>query len=166
MEVRMISENELNQFAKDFLREHFQITNVIPIKRNNRLRSTLGRYVYSKNGKPLRIELAGNLLIYGTKETIYGVLKHECIHYAFHLQGKNMRDGDALFEHTLQQFNAPSTNTLKVGKYFQFTCKKCQKHGESNIKKIKRTPENYRSSCCRAPIVVEGYKIYNGIHNM
>src|SRR5690625_3848658 len=103
----MIDLNELSTYAKHFLHTNFQINDMIPIKRNNRLRTSLGRYVFSTSGEPLRIELSGNLLKYGSKDTIYGVLRHECIHYAFHLKGKNMHDGNEEFERALRQLHAP-----------------------------------------------------------
>lgn len=159
----MFDEQALNDYAKTFLQKHFQITKQIPVVRNNRLRTTLGRYVYARSGKPLRIELSGNLLTFGTEEIIYSVLRHECIHYAFHLQGKKMHDGDPLFEQTLRQFDAPSTRTVKVGKYFLFSCQKCQQKGETNIKAIVSKPNKYRSSCCHGKLTVIGYKIYDGV---
>lgn len=159
----MITVDDLNEYAKQFLSNHFQIKETIPVIRNNRLRSTLGRYVYSRTGKPLRIELSGNLLTYGTKETIYSVLRHECIHFAFHIQGKNMRDGDPLFEKALYEFNAPSTKTLKVGKYNIFYCEKCRQQGVTHNQSVRKKPNHYRSKCCHAPIKMLGYRIYDGV---
>src|SRR5690625_4692236 len=159
----MISETELTKYARSFLFTNFNIKLEIPIKRNNRLRSTLGRYVLSSTGKPLRIELSGNILTYGTKPTILGVLRHECIHYAFHILGKNMRDGSEEFELALQQFNAPSTETLKVGKYFVYECKNCKTTGETRLRRLVDFPNDYRTNCCRGKINIIGEKIYRGL---
>lgn len=114
------------------------------------------------HGVPIRIELSGNVLTYGTKETIIGVLKHECIHYAYHVQGKNMQDGNPEFELALKRLNAPSTETLKVGKYYIYECEQCKKTGESRLKRLRARPGNYRTSCCRAKLRIKGEKIYRG----
>lgn len=153
----------LTSYAERFLISNFEVELSIPIERNNRLRSTLGRYVMSSSGMPLRIELSGTLLNYGTKEVILGVLKHECIHYAFHLQGKNMRDGDPIFEATLEKFHAPSTRTLKVGKFYVFECRKCKRQAETRLKRLVSKPHEYRSLCCRSKIEVIDERIYRGI---
>ena len=159
---KLFTEKQLTDFATSFLKDHFDITLHIPIIRNNRLRSTLGRYVIDSNDIPIRIELSGNVLTYGNKETIIGVLKHECIHYAYHVQGKNMHDGDPEFELALKRFNAPSTETLKVGKYYVFECEQCKKVGESRLKRLAVHPSNYRTSCCKAKLRLTGEKIYRG----
>lgn len=159
----LLSNEYLINYATKFLRENFNIKLSIPIVRNNRLRTTLGRYVMTNKGEPLKIDLSGSLLKYGTKESILGVLKHECIHYAFHIQGKNFRDGDPVFEATLQKFNAPSTKTLKVGKFYVFQCNKCNKESETKLKRLVHKPHEYRSVCCYGKIKVIGERIYRGI---
>lgn len=158
----LITEKELLAYAIGFLQDNFNITLTIPIKRNNRLRSTLGRYVIDGRGKPVRIELSGNVLSYGSKKTILGVLKHECIHYAYHVQGKNMQDGNPDFERALKRFDAPSTETLKVGRYYTYVCSHCKRKGESRLQRLARYPNEYRTSCCRGLLRITGEKIYRG----
>lgn len=158
----MVEKLNLIAYADRFLQDNFNIKLLIPIKRNNRLRSTLGRYVIDYKSRPVRIELSGNVLTYGSKETILGVLKHECIHYAYHVQGKNMEDGNPDFERALKQFKAPSTKTLKVGKYYTYECSECNKIGESRLQRLVRYPNDYRTSCCKAPLHITGEKIYRG----
>lgn len=159
---KLFTEERLTVYAAAFLKEHFNIVLHIPIIRNNRLRSTLGRYVMDSHGEPIRIELSGNVLMYGKKETIIGVLKHECIHYAYHIQGKNMQDGDPEFELALKHLNAPSTETLKVGKYYLYECEQCLQIGESRLQRLANRPDDYRTSCCRAKLRITGKKIYRG----
>lgn len=158
----MFTEEKLTNYAEMFLKENFNVDLIIPIKRNNRLRTTLGRYVMDASGNPLRIELSGNVLIYGKESTIIGVLKHECIHYAYHLQGKDMQDGQPEFEEALQLFNAPSTETLKVGKFFTFECVGCKKRGETRLKRMAIKPNDYRTLCCQEKLRVVGETIYRG----
>jgi len=69
--------SQLIKVAEDFLQTAYQLQLKIPIERNNRLRTTQGRYVIKHDQTPLKIELSGNTLDYGTEEAIIGVLKHE-----------------------------------------------------------------------------------------
>lgn len=158
----LLTNEYLTNYAVHFLQDNFNLELSIPIMRNNRLRTTLGRYVMTKRGEPLKIDLSGNLLNYGTEETILGVLKHECVHYAFHVQGKNFRDGNPEFEATLKRLNAPSTETLKVGKFYVFLCNECKKEGETKVKRLVHKPHEYRSLCCHGKIEVIGERIYRG----
>ena len=58
----------------------------------------------------LRIELFGDL------EEIYDTLKHELVHYALSVQGKNYSDGDYDFEHKLYELNISSSGSTPVRK--------------------------------------------------
>lgn len=161
--VTIVIELQLQTYASKFLQDYFDLPFDIPVKRNNRLQRSLGRYLFNKDGEPVGIELAGNLLDYGTEKTVIAVLKHECIHYAFHLQGKEMSDGHPHFENTLKKYNAASTDTLKVGKYYIYQCVKCQQVNESRLKRLAKYTKDYRTSCCRAHLRIIGEKIYRGI---
>ena len=134
----------------------------IPIKRNNRLRSTHGRFIVDQHQTPVCIEIAGKTLEYGTNEVIIGILKHECIHYALHIKGRANRDGHPEFEAELRKHNAPSTNTLKIGMYYLFSCNRCGKEYESMRKQLVRTPNKYRTKCCQAKLTVIEERIYDG----
>lgn len=153
--------DELEQFAEQFLKEHYHITLSIPVERNNRLRSTHGRFVI-KNNRPQKIELAGHLLNYGAENFIYGVLKHECIHYALYEQGKGHVDGNPVFEAELEKHNAPRTRTLKIGSFIVFTCNHCGNRVETRRKRVAKHPEDYHTACCGAMLTVVGETAYNG----
>lgn len=157
-----MDEAYLTRFAKAFLLAHYQQDLTIPIQRNNRLRTTQGRYVTKRDGTPIRIDIAGHTLDYGTQEVVEGIVKHECIHFALHQQGKPYKDGNALFEAELKKHNAPSTKTILVGKIYLFTCDQCGKTGESRLKQLMKTPEKYRTACCRSTLTITGEKIYDG----
>lgn len=155
-------ERQLEQIARNFLKKHYEMDLEIPVKRNNRLRTTLGRFVMSSDKKPLRIEISGNTLEYGTKEAIIGILKHECIHYALHRKGKASRDGHPYFESELQKHGAPSTNTWKIGKHYIYVCNCCGKESESRLKQLMLTPSKYRTRCCNSKLAIVGERIYDG----
>lgn len=164
IEVYTVKEEELTQFATQFLRTNFHIDLTIPIVRNNRLRSSYGRYVMTNKQHPVRIEIAGKTLDYGTVEAIKGIIKHECIHYALHMQGQSMRDGHPVFEETLRQYNAPSTNTMKIGLFYLFRCEICARTYETNRKQISKTPKKYRTKCCNGNITIMEIRKYDGKH--
>lgn len=157
-----MTEDQLTTIAKKFLKDNYNLHLHIPIKRNNRLRTTYGRFVMNKQMTPLRIEISGITLTYGHQDVIIGVLKHECIHYALHTLGKVSKDGDPYFESELKKHGAPSTNTTKIGKFHLFTCNHCGQQFESSRKQLVRTPENYRTTCCKAALTIVGERIYNG----
>lgn len=149
--------------AKQFLMEYYDQPLTIPITRNNRLRSSLGRFVYDRHHRAMRIELAGFLLDYGAKSVIIDVLMHECIHYALFEKGLPHRDGEAYFEKQLQLHGVSRTNLLKVGPYRQYICEKCQQIGETKNRKLLKRPSMYRTTCCHAKIILTGEKVYDGI---
>jgi len=160
--VSEIFEKELHEIAKTFLWNNYGIELNIPIKRNNRLRTTLGRFVVSNDHQPLRIEISGNTLKYGTRDAIIGVLKHECIHYAFHLQGRPSNDGHPEFEAELKKHHAPSTKTSKIGKHYIFTCNACGRKSETRLRRLKKFPDRYRTTCCKSRLTIIGERIYDG----
>lgn len=157
-----MNEEMLTDYAAAFLQENFQLPLTIPIQRNNRLRAAYGRFVYTNHKKPLRIEIAGLLFDYARENVLYSVLRHECIHYALFTLNKPYHDGNAYFEAVLQQYDAAATNTLKVGKYIVYTCQSCQKQYETRVKQVAKTPEKYRTTCCRSLIMTRGERIYHG----
>lgn len=158
----MVLMKDLEDYATRFLQKYYQQQLTIPIERNNRLRSTLGRYVVSSKFEPLRIEIAGQVLTYGTEASILGILKHECIHYALHMQGDYLRDGEPEFEIELAKHGAPSTQSLKIGRYFVFRCRQCGSEGETRVLRVMKEPQKYRTVCCGAKLDVMGERIYNG----
>ncbi len=155
-------EEKLTKIAREFLSKNYHIELKIPITRNNRLRTTLGRFVISSDKKPLRIEIAGNTLDYGTDKAIIGVLKHECIHYALHIKGESSSDGHPYFESELKKHNAPSTRSTQIGKNYVFLCDACGKESETRIKQLNRTPHRYRTTCCNSKLTIIGERIYDG----
>src|SRR5690625_2183067 len=150
-------------FARHFIQKNYELELTIPIQRNNRLRSTLGRYVYQKRkNKPLRIELAGFILEYGAKSAIIDVLKHECIHYSLHMLGLPSRDGHPYFESELQKHGVSSTNRTMIGKYYVYVCNSCGKENLTRKQQVIKSIEKYRTNCCHATLSIRGERIFDG----
>lgn len=115
--------SEARTFANNFLMENFNMRLEIPIKMNGRLTRTMGRYLsrnYFGSVAPISIELSKKYLvaalIVGDLEEIYDTLKHELVHYALSVQGKNYSDGDYDFEHKLYELNISSSGSTPIHK--------------------------------------------------
>lgn len=154
---------ELTAYAERFLADNYGFKLAIPIRRNNRLRRSLGVYKQlMPTYEPYCIELSGELLEFGTNGAILDTLKHELIHYAVHCLGEDWRDGAEYFENELQKHGVGSTNTKTVGKYFLIKCQTCGRESFTNIKRQVEKPYLYRMECCESLYEYTGDIIYNG----
>ncbi|WP_056683728.1 SprT-like domain-containing protein [Cytobacillus solani] len=157
-----MSIEELTLHAEDFLRKHYDMELAIPIRKNSRLKRTLGCFITVKQQAEC-IEIAGYLMDYGATEVVLDTLYHELIHYALFTQGKPYQDGRVEFENELRKHGVSSTNTpVKVGKYIEYYCTKCGKEYETERQRVFKYPHLYRSRCCKAPINVVDFRIYDG----
>lgn len=157
-----ISIEELTEIAKDFLRDSYDVGLNIPIERNNRLRSSMGRFIATYEDEPLRIELAGFLLKYGHRSAVIDTLKHECVHYALCVRGEPNSDGHPHFETELRRLGVSSTETTAVGLKYTYQCAECLLQSYTAIKKVKDHPENYYTKCCGATLINLKERIYDG----
>ena len=154
---------ELTAYAEQFLKETYGMELGIPIEINGRLRRAQGRYISSyDDNEPKRIELAKFLINYGTDSVIKDTLKHELVHYAFHVQGLPFDDGDKVFEDELRRLGIRSSGTDLVGKRYLIRCNKCGRIGETDVKRVKNNPEFFASKCCDASLTYVGDAIYDG----
>lgn len=153
---------ELEQYANHFLLTTYNMPLAIPIVRNNRLRTSLGRFLYNRKGEAVQIELAGFLLDQGVLPVIHDVLKHECIHYALFMQGLPHQDGSSVFEKELQRYSVSRTHTLKVGSVTEYMCMSCHKKGETKNNRLIKSPHLYRTVCCNGKLKIMGEKMYDG----
>lgn len=156
-----ISLIDLTLYASDFLRKNYNTDLTIPIKCNNRLSRSMGRYIYSYN-QPKRIEIAGHVFDYATNIIILKVLRHELIHYALHKQGLPFDDGDYLFEKELIKHNAPRTESFSVGKKYLYKCNNCNRERATKTKKVYSNPHLYKTGCCNDKLTILGHIISNG----
>lgn len=106
----------LEKRCKEFIRKEYNINLDIPVRINNRLSRSLGRFVITRGNIDNRIEFAGYLLKEGTDEQIISVLKHECIHYVLYQLGRDFKDGQKDFENELKRHGAGSTNSIRIKK--------------------------------------------------
>ena len=134
---------DLEEIARDFLGEEFGLDLAIPIERNNRLKTSMGRFVSNINRRtgtvtPFKIDIAGYLFEHGnSEELIIGVLKHECIHYALQELGEPNNDSDQNFISACVRLGAPLTGTqsaVKPESYHIYHCDTCDERHTSKTK--------------------------------
>lgn len=155
--------SELTKYAEKFLAENYGFKLAIPIRRNNRLTRSLGRYLQLTPGyAPYKIDLSGRLLDYGTPTVIIDTLKHELIHYAVHCLGEDWRDGAKYFENELKKHRVSSTNTNKVGIRYLTKCRSCGMESETKVKKQAERSYLYIMGCCASGYDYIGDVIYDG----
>lgn len=162
---------EMKDFSKDFLTENFNIELNIPIQINGRLSSTLGRYLsrcFLGQTIPISIELSKKYLITnliaGDIEEIYDTLKHELVHYALSVQGKDYSDGSHDFEMKLYELNISSSGRTPTHKKLSKRKMKCYKsykvyQGDNNEKFIFASGKSYYKT---SHIKSYKYGIYKG----
>lgn len=154
--------NELTRYAERFLMDNYSLDLNVPIVINNRLKNIMGGFVYSDKKGAIKVELSGYTLKYGTEMIILDTLKHELIHYALYTLGKPCRDGQEYFENELKRLGVNRTRSVKIGKYMEYICPKCQKDDVTDIKKMINNPHLYITRCCREPIKPTKFIICNG----
>lgn len=145
-------QKKLEQVARKFLKEEYDIDLDIPIVLNGRLKRIYGRYVYHNSvRKGIKIEMGKNYILNQSWENIRQTLIHECIHYALHILGKPFRDGQECFENELKKHGSHSTGTVSYrGKEYIYGCPSCGK----TVRRVKRYPKNKMLVChyCRVSI--------------
>lgn len=154
-----MTESEIEQFAREFLMEAYGMKLNIPININGRLKRVLGRYVHrASDGEPLRIEISKNYLMRGNLDDIKGTIKHECIHYALHQQGKPYKDGMALFESELIKHGSHSTRTLRVQVERNYNLYKCQCTVHKKVRALSNNGRYHSCGGCKANLTFIGKK--------
>lgn len=139
---------ELIEIANEFLSEYGMKMD-IPLKFNPRSKRRLGCYFYNKDKKtgdiiPLHIDLSQQMLISASREQIVDVLKHELVHYALSVQGKNFSDGDYDFESELRRRGVKSTGYYKGNGYAHvYKCNLCN----VEYTRYRKIPHTAQCSC-------------------
>lgn len=158
---------ELTEIARQFLRDEYGMALEIPIIRNGRLRTSLGRFIESVENEPLRIEMSKKALKYASKAILVDILKHECVHYALCAKGEPNDDGHPHFEAELKRLgisnNYENTCAEYVGEVYVYKCLQCDNRTEGTIKSMyKARGAGYISKCCRAKLAYVCTEIYDG----
>ncbi len=159
----VVTIEEMTEEDRRFLSVNYGIDLRIPVRRNNRLKRTLGQFIHRGRESDC-IELSGILLDYGGKEAAIDTLKHELIHYALFELEKPYRDGDPTFENELRKHNVSPTDTLECfGPIVRFECVECGNESFTETKRVGISPQSYKTKCCKAALInVRNDVIYGG----
>lgn len=113
-------EAELSVAANEFLQANFGMNLEIPITLNGRLTRSLGRFRHSSTGRSVGIEISKlacvNALMAEDKTELFGILKHECVHYALFEKNLPFFDEDKHFIETCQALDVPLTGIINLAK--------------------------------------------------
>lgn len=117
----MIRISELNEYAKGYVKEHFDLELRVSITINPRLTRTLGRYA-SRGSQPVSLELSKQLLDNHSKAEVYDVLNHELVHYSLHMLGLPYDDRDRTFIDACNRLGVSLTGTIKTQTLRLYQC--------------------------------------------
>lgn len=142
--------NKLNEYAYLFLKTNFNLELNIPIEINNRLTST-GGYYQTRNDKPYKISISGNLIKHHDHKDILDVLSHELIHYALHVKRLPYKDNDYAFIEVCNLLGVSLTNVISSNTVYLYQCD-CKTHRLN-----KRIHTNkYCCSLCNSKLAYKG----------
>ena len=145
----------------------FGYTLDVPVEENGRLKRSLGRVKFKTiRGKsyPERIEFSKDFLESGNENEIRDTVYHELAHYFVLKDTKADHGHDLLWKEWAVMLGAKPSATTKRAvtglppaehRYF-VVCTKCGKvvGRYARAGKVIKTPGNYRSKCCKAPIKI------------
>lgn len=141
--MEYINIEALEDIARDFLVEEFGLDLEIPIVRNNRLKTSMGRFVSTVSRltgvqTPYKIDIAGYLFEHDNPvDLVIGVLKHECVHYALLELGIPNRDSDQTFINACVEKGVPLTGTESAKRtrtHHIYHCDTCDEVHTTNTK--------------------------------
>src|SRR5699024_6879435 len=169
----------LKKEMDEFIKKNYGVRLSIPVEWSSRMKVKWGYFkVYferipvRKNGRiikhrklkkeGMKIVLNKNLIEAKSKKHVLGIAKHEALHFALCITGKQFKDGEPYFEKELKRHGLPSTavgtKTLDVvGKYWVWACKECGKIVLKGGKTRKDYSRGYVSKCCSKGLVEKGW---------
>lgn len=156
----MVTLDDLYEEANRFLWENYNMALVVPIEIEEDFITEEGAYEFTINA-PKRILIAEFVMIFAEDEVIYDVLRHELVHYALHLRGRNFADGHPEFEAELAKHGIASTESTMIGLYHLYECEKCG--GEIPHYTKVSEGEKLVTVCCEAKFIDKHTKaVYTG----
>lgn len=156
-----MNSTNLEIYADQFLKKHFNISLGVPIRISKRMTSKLGAFKVQYKGQQqvkAEIILSYNFLLNYPKDSILDVLYHECVHYALFSLGKPYKDSDEIFTRTLQELGISQTRTYHYkGKTHLYECPRCNYQFTRNMKGYQK---RYICRKCKGKFAYKGI-IYN-----
>ena len=156
-----MDQKQLNIIAADFLRNNYSLELTVPVKVNNQLKDTMGKFVHD-NYEAQSIDLSGLLIKHATDKIILDTLKYELIHYALYILKEPYKSGDTRFESELYKQGVSSTRSKLIGRLLQFECPKCKMEIETSTLSIINNPEKFLTACCNEKLKTKRFVVCDG----
>ena len=152
-----MTQSQIEKYAKNFLKQAYNLDLVVPIEVNSRLKTTLGRFRYTRTTKkPVKLEFSKNYIVNGKLEDIQGTIKHECIHYALFMLGKPFNDGQPLFESELVKHGSHSTRTVRLAIERNINLYKCKCGTHTTKRALRNNGRFHTCTKCKQNLVYLG----------
>ncbi len=133
---RLVNNLSLTYFSKPFIDQ---------VQFNNRLRTTGGRYLPSRQTIELNPKYLRELGI----EEFEGIIKHELCHYHLHIEGKGYKHSDWEFKQLLKQTGSPrhcqGLPTMEAKILHVYKCAAC---GQMYTRRRRVNVNKYRCGIC------------------
>lgn len=154
--------NVITEKANYYANELWGVNLNIPVKRNNRLSRSLGRYIW-EDYKGLEIEIAGKMFVNDYNElTVDGVIVHELCHWYCHLNKLDWDDSSVAFQDFVVKSGGILCKHIKpvFNAYFG-KCPVCNK--EYRLYGYKDGKINKYTGCCGNKLVFSRVEKYEDI---
>lgn len=120
---------QLNEYARKFLKETYDMELTVPLRLNARMKTTCGWFKYKKfrdgSKQAIVVELNKFFIQNNESDVVLDVLRHELVHYALFKLGKPHSDGQTYFENELKRLGIVSQKTINK---YDITSKPKQLH--------------------------------------
>lgn len=159
-----MTQRQIETYAREFLRNQYNLEMTVPFLVNPRLITTLGKFVHridrrdSSNRIPLKLEISKRFLIDGNLEDIKSTIRHECTHYALYMMGKPHKDGHPVFEGELRKHNTGSTRTTRLDVVRNMNVYKCNCKTHTFARALKNDGRYHSCKRCNSRLTYLGKK--------
>lgn len=158
---------QLQDFARKFLKDTYNLELVVPLKLNGRMKTTCGWFRYKKRSRvPVVVELNKFFVENNESDLVIDVLKHELIHYALFMKGIPCRDGDYEFEKELKRLGVVSQSTInqynvvsKPRNLHYYRCQESSCNKEYRLKRALRNQGIHHRCNCGGRLIDLGKKV-------
>lgn len=158
---------QLQDFARKFLQDNYNLELVVPLRLNGRMKTTCGWFRYKKRSRvPVVVELNKFFVENNESNVVIDVLKHELIHYALFMKGIPCRDGDYEFEAELKRLGVVSQKTInqytivsKPKRLHYYRCQDSSCNKEYRLNRALKHGGRFHACKCGASLIDLGKKV-------
>jgi SprT-like protein len=104
---------QLKDYANKWLQDNYNMKLEIPLRLNGRMQRTCGWFKHKGLKKqPIVVELNKFFVENNEPMLVLDILRHELVHYAMYMQGRDYKDGSYGFERELKRLGVVSQSTI------------------------------------------------------